>query len=109
PQRKKLSYLESREYESIERTLLAMEEAIHEKRASLQEAALKDGRALEQMYREIEASQQAIDQLYARWAELEEKIRYSVHTSRMLKKILREGTSPSATSFLRALSLSLYA
>jgi ABC transport system ATP-binding/permease protein len=79
PQRKKLSYLESREYESIEQKIPALEQAIHEKRASLQdvaqEAAQKDARVLEQMYREIEAAQQEIDVLYARWAELEEKVR----------------------------------
>jgi ATP-binding cassette subfamily F protein uup len=75
PQKKKLSYLEGREYESIEQKLSAMEQAIHEKRASLQEAALKDARFLEQIYREIEAKQQEIDVLYARWAELEEKVR----------------------------------
>jgi ATP-binding cassette subfamily F protein uup len=74
-QKKKLSYLESREYESIERKIPAMEDALHEKRASLQNAALKDGRLLEQMYLEIEASQREVDMLYARWAELEEKVR----------------------------------
>jgi ATP-binding cassette subfamily F protein uup len=74
-QKKKLSYLEDREYQSIEGKLSAMEEAIREKRASLQEAALKEPRLLEQMYREIEASQQEIDLLYARWAELEQKVR----------------------------------
>jgi ATP-binding cassette subfamily F protein uup len=75
PQKKKLSYLEDREYQSIEQKLSAMEATIHEKRVSLQEAALKEPRLLEQMYREIEASQQEIDLLYARWAELEEKVR----------------------------------
>ncbi|MCU1335670.1 MAG: ATPase [Bryobacterales bacterium] len=75
PQKKKLSYLENREYESIEQRISTMEEALHAKRASLQEAALKDARLLEQIYREIEASQQEVDLLYARWAELEEKVR----------------------------------
>ena len=59
--KKKLSYLESREYESIEQRISEMEEAIHAKRAALQEAALKEPRLLEQMYREIEAAQQEID------------------------------------------------
>jgi ATP-binding cassette subfamily F protein uup len=75
PPRKKLSYIEGREYESIERRLSEMEDAIHQKRAALQEAALKDPRSLEQIHREIEASQQEIDLLYARWVELEEKVR----------------------------------
>ena len=75
PQKKKLSYLENREYESIEQKVAAMEEALHAKRASLQEAEPRDGRILEQIYREIETSQQEVDLLYARWAELEEKVR----------------------------------
>jgi len=74
PQKKKLSYLEGREYESIEKRIAGMEEALHAKRLSLQEAALKEPLLLEQMYREIEASQREVDLLYARWAELEEKV-----------------------------------
>jgi ATP-binding cassette subfamily F protein uup len=75
PQKKKLSYLESREYESIEEKIAAMEEVIEAKHVSLQEAALKDPLLLDQMYREIEASREEVDVLYARWAELEEKVR----------------------------------
>jgi len=74
PQKKKLSYLEGREYESIEKRIAGMEEALHAKRMSLQESALKEPLLLEQMYREIEASQREVDLLYARWAELEEKV-----------------------------------
>ena len=40
---------------------------------SLFSVALKDPRSLEKLYKEIEASQQEVDTLYARWAELEEK------------------------------------
>jgi len=72
-QKKKLSYLESREYESIEQRIATLEDALHAKRVSLQEVALKEPRLLEQLYREIEALQQEVDLLYARWAELEEK------------------------------------
>ena len=75
PQRKKLSYLEGREFESIEARIAALEEALHEKRLSLAQAALNEPRLLEDMYREIEASQRDVDLLYARWAELEEKVR----------------------------------
>jgi len=73
PQKKKLSYLEGREYESIEQNISAMEASLHEKRASLQAAALKDARSLDRRYREIEALQQEVDLLYARWTELEDK------------------------------------
>jgi ABC transport system ATP-binding/permease protein len=75
PQKKKLSYLESREYESIGGRISALEEDLREKRTALQEAALNRSHLLEQMYREIEASQQELDQLYQRWMHLEEKAR----------------------------------
>jgi ATP-binding cassette subfamily F protein uup len=75
PQKKKLSYLEGREFESIEQKIHAAEEALHAQRAALQEAALKEPLLLEQMYREIEASEREVNVLYARWAELEEKVR----------------------------------
>ena len=71
--RKKLSYLENREYESIEQTIAEKEDALHAQRAALQEVGLKEPRLLEQLYKDIEASQQEVDLLYARWAELEEK------------------------------------
>ena len=72
-QKKKLSYLESREYESIEERIAVLEDALHAKHMSVEEVALKEPRLLEQLYKEIEASQQEVDLLYARWAELEEK------------------------------------
>ncbi len=75
PQKKKLSYMESREYESMEEKLVILEETLHRKRESLQEVAMKDPRRLEQLYAEIEAAQLEIDALYTRWAELEAKVR----------------------------------
>jgi hypothetical protein len=33
-----------------------------------------DGRLLQNTYRELQDAQTAVDELYARWAELEEKI-----------------------------------
>ena len=35
---------------------------------------VKDGRLLEQAYQEMQEAQATVDQLYARWAELEKKI-----------------------------------
>jgi ABC transport system ATP-binding/permease protein len=75
PQKKKLSYIESREFEGLEEKIAALEQALEAKRASLHEAGVKDGRILEQIYREIQAAEQEIDLLYARWTELEEKVR----------------------------------
>jgi ABC transport system ATP-binding/permease protein len=75
PQKKKLSYLESREYESIGERISALEGDLREKRTALQDAALNRSHLLEQMYREIEASQRELDVLYERWMHLEEKAR----------------------------------
>jgi ATP-binding cassette subfamily F protein uup len=73
PQKKKLSYIESREFEGLEEKIAALEQALEAKRASLHEAGLKNGRLLEQIYRDIESSEREV--LYARWSELEEKVR----------------------------------
>jgi ABC transport system ATP-binding/permease protein len=73
PQKKKLSYMESREYESIEQRIAELEDLLHAKHMSVEEVALKEPRLLEKLYKEIESSQQEVDRLYARWAELEEK------------------------------------
>jgi ATP-binding cassette subfamily F protein uup len=73
PQKKKLSYMESREYESIEERITVLEDTLHAKHMSVEEIALKEPRSLEKLYKEIETAQQEVDLLYARWAELEEK------------------------------------
>jgi ATP-binding cassette subfamily F protein uup len=80
--KKKLSYIESREYEAMEQKIADLEAALREKRASLETVALetsykdphKDPRRLETLYKEIEAAQQEIDGLYIRWGALEEKM-----------------------------------
>jgi ATP-binding cassette subfamily F protein uup len=77
PPKKKLSYIESREYESMEQKIGACEAALQEKRAALDAAALdashKDAHVLASLYKEIEAAEREIESLYARWSELEEK------------------------------------
>ncbi len=73
--KKKPSYLEAREYEGIEERVHEAEQVLEQKRGALQDPAItKDGRLLEQAYREVEEAQAAVDAIYARWAELEEKI-----------------------------------
>jgi len=73
--RKKLSYLDTREYETIERRIAGLEQLLEAKRAALEDPdVMKDGRLLEQTYREMEAAREAADALYARWAELEARI-----------------------------------
>jgi ABC transport system ATP-binding/permease protein len=76
--KKKLSYLESREYESIGQRILVLEEELNRKRLAMEEALQNvpsKGLRLQGMYQEIEASQAAVNALYERWMELEEKTR----------------------------------
>ena len=73
--KKKLSYLDTREYESMEARIAQAEQALEAKRAALEDpAVMKDGRLLKQSYQEMQEAQKAVDQLYDRWAELEAKI-----------------------------------
>jgi ABC transport system ATP-binding/permease protein len=73
--KKKPSYLEAREYESIEQRVHEAERVLEEKRGALKDPSLaRDGRLLEQAYREVEEAQAAVDAIYARWAELEQKM-----------------------------------
>jgi ATP-binding cassette subfamily F protein uup len=73
--KKKPSYLDTREYEGMEDRLAQAELILDAKRNALQDPlVVKDGRLLEQAYRELQEAQAAIDQLYERWAELEKKL-----------------------------------
>lgn len=75
PAKKKPSYLEAREYESIEQRVHEAEEVLEQKRSALKDPSLaRDGRLIEQAYREVEDAQAAVDAVYARWAELEQKM-----------------------------------
>jgi ATP-binding cassette subfamily F protein uup len=72
--KKRLSYMEAREYEGLESQIAAAEQALDSKKAAIQDPELaKDGRRLESAYREMEEAQAAVDSLYARWADLEER------------------------------------
>lgn len=74
PTRKKLNYLETREWEQIEGKVLQAEETLEEKRRELEMADVVSSPArLTQAVAEIDAAQQEVDRLYARWAELEAK------------------------------------
>ncbi|HEX6547106.1 MAG TPA: ABC-F family ATP-binding cassette domain-containing protein [Bryobacteraceae bacterium] len=75
PAPKKLSYIENREYEAIEMRIAEAEQELKRREAQLEDpAVVRDGKRLQKLYREIEAARQAVDDLYTRWAELEEKI-----------------------------------
>jgi len=73
--KKKLSYIETREYESIESRIADAENLLESKRAALEDPdTMQDGRLLEKTYQEMQEAQKNVDALYARWAELETKL-----------------------------------
>jgi ATP-binding cassette subfamily F protein uup len=72
--KKKLSYLEAREYETIEHLVAEAENALQAKREQLEDPAIvSDGPRLMVAHAEMEEAQEKVDTLYARWAELEKK------------------------------------
>ncbi len=72
--KKKLSYLEAREYASIEEKVEAAEERLNAARDMLDEPSVAtNAEALTAALHEMEQAQTAADELYERWAELTEK------------------------------------
>jgi ATP-binding cassette subfamily F protein uup len=72
--KKKLSYLEAREYASIEDKVEAAEDRLNAARDMLEAPAVAtNAEALTAALHEMEQAQAAADELYARWAELTEK------------------------------------
>jgi ATP-binding cassette subfamily F protein uup len=73
--RKRLSYMEGREYEQMEERILSAEKELDNWKAAIQASdVVADGRRLQEAYEKMQAAQQTVDSLYARWAELEAKI-----------------------------------
>jgi len=74
PARRKLAYLEAREYATIEQRIAQAEQVLQAKRAQLEDPAIaSDGPRLLSVHAEMETAQKAVDELYARWSELEKK------------------------------------
>jgi ATP-binding cassette subfamily F protein uup len=72
--KKKLSYLEAREYDAIEQRVADAEHVLQSKRAQLEDPEIvSDGPRLVTAHAEMEEAQAKVDTLYARWAELEKK------------------------------------
>jgi ATP-binding cassette subfamily F protein uup len=72
--KKKLSYLEAREYAGIEAAVEAAEDRLQAAREMLEDPAVAiDAARLTAALAEMEAAQESADSLYARWAELTEK------------------------------------
>jgi ABC transport system ATP-binding/permease protein len=76
PARRKLAYLEAREYATIEQRIADAEKRLLSKRAQLEDPAIaSDGPRLLTAHTEMEAAQRDLETLYSRWSELEEKTR----------------------------------
>ena len=74
PAKKKLSYIEAREFAGIEERIAAAEDALRLSETALNDPAVaSDGPRLLALTAELDAAQKTVDQLYARWAELEAK------------------------------------
>jgi ATP-binding cassette subfamily F protein uup len=73
--KKKLSYIEARDYETIEHRVAEAEVALEAQHDAVQYAASAGGRELEAAMAELEKRQLAVDELYERWAELEGKLK----------------------------------
>jgi ATP-binding cassette subfamily F protein uup len=74
PGKKKLSYLEAREYDTIEERVASAEQILQAKRTQLEDPEIaSDGPRLVAAHAELEEAQEKVDVLYARWAELEKK------------------------------------
>ena len=72
--KKKLSYLEAREFEGIEAAVEAADARLEKARDHVDDPAVAtDATALTAALAEMEAAQEESDRLYARWAELTEK------------------------------------
>jgi ATP-binding cassette subfamily F protein uup len=72
--KKKLSYLEAREFATLEQRIAAAEQALAAKRRAFEDPAIAcDAPRLLAAEAEVIAAEKLLDELYARWAELEEK------------------------------------
>jgi len=73
-QKKKLSYLEQREYDSIEGRIEAADERLRQARAQVDDPAVAtNAAALTEALAELESAQTEHDAVYERWVELTEK------------------------------------
>jgi len=74
PPKKKLSYREAREFANMEERIARAEEEFQAKQAALGDPQIMSDRIrLQDAVSELEEARKAVDHLYARWAELEQK------------------------------------
>ncbi len=74
--KKKLSYIEAREYAGIEQRLAEAEQVLETKRVQMEDPAIAtDASRLITAQSELEAAEKNLEVVYTRWVELEEKAR----------------------------------
>jgi ATP-binding cassette subfamily F protein uup len=79
PKRKRLTYQEQQEWDKIEQKIAKAEAAVTVAQAAASDPAIAaNADALRTRYTALETAQAAVEQLYTRWAELEEKRTQSV-------------------------------
>jgi ATP-binding cassette subfamily F protein uup len=72
---KRLSYLEQREFDTMEQTVLVAEKSLAEAQSRAEDPAIAaDAVALQQRFAELAEAQAEVDRLYQRWSELEAKM-----------------------------------
>jgi len=71
--KRKLGYLEQREWDRMEANILEAEQELAERHRELQAVGSDAKRSME-LYEELQRVQRRVDDLYARWAELEAKV-----------------------------------
>jgi ABC transport system ATP-binding/permease protein len=72
--KKKLSYVEAREFAAIESRISEAELLLHVRRSALEDPAVTSDRmSLQNACTQLDEAQKSVDALYARWAELEHK------------------------------------
>ncbi|HWQ55223.1 MAG TPA: ABC-F family ATP-binding cassette domain-containing protein [Bryobacteraceae bacterium] len=73
--KKRLSYMETREWDQMEEKILAAEEELAARQRELQaEEVVSDPIRLQETYERLKAAEETVAGLYARWAELEAKL-----------------------------------
>jgi len=75
PRAKRLSYLEQREWDQMEQTVLAAEERLAEAKRHAEDPRIAaDAVLLQQRFEELTSAQAEVDRLYSRWSELEARV-----------------------------------
>jgi ATP-binding cassette subfamily F protein uup len=73
--KKKLSYIENREWEQIESLIHSAETELANRQREMESPeVIRDPQRLQQVYAAVEAAQANVDRLYERWGELEAKL-----------------------------------